>query len=112
ARFDREVERLSGLQHANIVSLYGHGRYDGRTYMVLEYIKGELLKGYLARKGPLPLEDFVPIAGQILKGMGYAHSRGLMHRDLNPSNIMLCVRDSRAHFVKILDFGLAKLKEG
>jgi len=112
ARFDREVERLSGLQHPNIVDLYDFGHYDGRAYMVMEYIEGELLKSYISRKKRLSLEEFVPIAGQILKGIGYAHSRGLMHRDLNPANIMLCVRESGANFVKILDFGLAKLKEG
>ncbi len=112
ARFDREVERLSGLQHPNIVDLYDFGRYDGRAYMVMEYIEGELLKSYIGRKRRLSLEEFVPIAGQILKGIGYAHSRGLMHRDLNPANIMLCVRDGEANVVKILDFGLAKLKEG
>ncbi|HFE47050.1 MAG TPA: serine/threonine protein kinase [Nannocystis exedens] len=112
ARFDREVERLSGLQHPNIVDLFGFGRYDGRAYMVMEYIEGELLKNYIRRKRRLSLEEFVPIAGQILKGIGYAHSRGLMHRDLNPANIMLCVRDGEANVVKILDFGLAKLKEG
>ncbi|HRI09103.1 MAG TPA: serine/threonine-protein kinase, partial [Nannocystaceae bacterium] len=112
ARFDREVERLSGLQHPNIVALYDFGHHDGRSYMVMEYIKGEPLKSYLGRKGRLSLDDFVPIASQILKGMGYAHSRGLMHRDLNPSNIMLCEREGRGNFVKILDFGLAKLKEG
>ncbi len=112
ARFDREVERLSGLQHPNIVDLYDFGHHDGRAYMVMEYIEGELLKSYINRKKRLSLEEFVPIAGQILKGIGYAHSRGLMHRDLNPANIMLCVRESGANFVKILDFGLAKLKEG
>ena len=112
ARFDREIERLSGLQHPNVVALLDFGRHDGRTYMVMEYIQGESLKSFLARKGRLALEDFVPIASQILKGIGYAHTRGLMHRDLNPSNIMLCEREGRAHFVKILDFGLAKLKEG
>ena len=112
ARFDREVERLSGLQHPNIVDLYDFGHHDGRAFMVMEYIEGELLKSYIARKKRLSLEEFVPIAGQILKGIGYAHSRGLMHRDLNPANIMLCIREGKANFVKILDFGLAKLKEG
>jgi serine/threonine protein kinase len=112
ARFDREVARLSGLQHPNIVTLFDFGHHDGRAYMAMEYIKGESLKAYLDRKGRLALDEFVPIASQVLKGMGYAHSRGLMHRDLNPTNIMLCEREGRANFVKILDFGLAKLKEG
>jgi hypothetical protein len=75
----------------------------------MEYLEGELLSAYATRKGPLSLADFTPIAAQILKAIGYAHEQGLMHRDLKPSNIMLCIRRGRANFVKILDFGMAKL---
>lgn len=112
ARFEREGQRLGALQHSNIVALHDCGHENGVAYLVMEYLAGELLSDYLARKVSLNIDEFVPIAAQILKGIGYAHSRGLMHRDLKPSNIMLMVRKGRANFVKILDFGMAKLVEG
>lgn len=112
ARFDREAQRLRGIQHPNIVAMVDYGHADGSAYLVMEYLEGELLSAHATRKGPLTLAEFTPIAAQILKAIGYAHANGLMHRDLKPSNIMLCNRKGRANFVKILDFGMAKLIEG
>ncbi|PCC66921.1 Protein kinase domain-containing protein [Nannocystis exedens] len=112
ARFDREVERLSAIQHPNIVEVLGHGHENGAPYLVMEYLHGESLLTFLNRKGYLSLAEFVPIAAQILKALGYAHGRGLMHRDIKPANIMLITRKGRANFVKLLDFGMAKLVEG
>lgn len=112
ARFEREAKRLDGLRHSNIVEMYDHGREGGRAYIVMEYVDGELLSDYMARHGRLTLAEFVPIAAQILKGVGHAHSRDLMIRDVKPANVMLCERKGRANFVKIIDFGLAKMLEG
>ncbi len=112
ARFDREAKRLSGLQHPNIVEMFDFGHDSDRAYLVMEYLAGELLSEHVARKKRLSLREFVPIAAQILKGIGHAHSRELMVRDVKPANIMLCERKGRANFVKILDFGLAKLLRG
>ncbi len=112
ARFEREGKRLDGLRHSNIVEMYDYGRESGRAYIVMEYVDGELLSDFMARKGALSLAEFVPIAAQILKGVGHAHSRDLMIRDIKPSNVMLCERKGRANFVKIIDFGLAKMLEG
>ena len=112
ARFEREAKRLDGLRHSNIVEMYDYGREGGRAYIVMEWVDGELLSDYLARKGALSLADFVPIAAQVLKGVGHAHSRDLMIRDIKPANVMLCERKGRANFVKIIDFGLAKMLEG
>jgi serine/threonine protein kinase len=112
ARFEREAKRLDGLRHSNIVEMYDYGREGGRAYIVMEWVDGELLSDFLARRGALSLADFVPIAAQVLKGVGHAHSRDLMIRDIKPSNVMLCERKGRANFVKIIDFGLAKMLEG
>jgi serine/threonine protein kinase len=112
ARFDREAKRLDGLRHSNIVEMYDHGHVSGRAYIVMEFVDGELMSDYMAKKGALTLAEFVPIAAQILKGVGHAHSRDLMIRDIKPSNVMLCERKGRANFVKIIDFGLAKMLEG
>lgn len=111
-RFDREAKRLSGLHHPNVVEMLDYGHDGDRAYLVMEYLQGELLSELVARKQRLSLEEFVPIAAQILKGIGHAHSREMMVRDVKPANVMLCERKGRANFVKILDFGLAKLLRG
>lgn len=112
ARFERETSHLRGIEHPNIVQMYDSGIDRGRPYLTMEYIDGESLSDFLARKGPLSLAEFVPIAAQMLKAMGYAHLREMMIRDVKPSNIMLCTRKGRANFVKLLDFGLAKFTSG
>ncbi|MCY1053509.1 serine/threonine-protein kinase [Nannocystis sp. SCPEA4] len=112
ARFEREARGLSSLQHPNIVTIHDFGRIDGRAFIVMEYVQGETLDRFVRRRGHLTLADFVPIAAQVLKGLGEAHSRGIIHRDIKPANIMLCERQGRANYVKILDFGLAKLVSG
>ncbi len=112
ARFEREARGLSSLQHPNIVTIHDFGRVDGRAFIVMEYVGGDTLDRFVRRRGHLSLADFVPIAAQVLKGLGEAHSRGIIHRDIKPANIMLCERQGRANYVKILDFGLAKLVSG
>ncbi|MCY1063704.1 protein kinase [Nannocystis sp. RBIL2] len=112
ARFEREARGLSSLQHPNIVTIHDFGKVDGRAFIVMEYVQGETLDRFVRRRNHLTLADFVPIAAQVLKGLGEAHSRGIIHRDIKPANIMLCERQGRANYVKILDFGLAKLVSG
>ncbi len=112
ARFEREASGLSSLQHPNIVTILDFGNVEGRAFIVMELVEGETLGQFVKRKGRLELNEFVPVAAQVLKGLGEAHSRGIIHRDIKPSNIMLCERQGRANYVKILDFGLAKLVSG
>ena len=109
ARFQREARRLASARHDNIVALLGHGRDGGRYFLVMEYVDGEQLDTFIkSQHGRLPLYEFVPIAAQILKAVGYAHAREVVLRDVKASNVMLCERKGRRLFVKLLDFGLAK----
>ncbi|MEM9460731.1 MAG: serine/threonine-protein kinase [Myxococcota bacterium] len=108
-RFDREAQALSSLRHPNIVEMFDFGREGDRAYLVMEFLIGVPLSKYLRDRPILPLPEFVPIAAQILKGTGYAHSREVVVRDIKPGNVMLCERQGRANYVKMLDFGLAKL---
>jgi eukaryotic-like serine/threonine-protein kinase len=104
-RFRREARAISALQHPNICTLFDVGQQDGIDYLVMEYLEGEILRRHL-QHGPLPVRKALEYAGQILRGLAAAHENGIVHRDLKPENILV-TRDRR---VKILDFGLAKLK--
>jgi serine/threonine protein kinase len=111
-RFEREARGLSRLQHPNIVTIYDFGQDDDLAYIAMEFADGETLSKYIKRCSPLSIEEFLPIAVQILRGIGEAHKLGLIHRDIKPANIILCELEGEKNFVKILDFGLAKLAEG
>ncbi len=112
ARFEREARRLSTLQHPNTVRMRDYGHDEGRAYLVLEFVHGQPLTERLRNATRLSLPEFVPIAAQILKGVGHAHSRGVLLRDIKASNVMVCDRKGRSDFVVLLDFGLAKRLEG
>lgn len=112
ARFEREAKRLSTLQHPNIVRMRDYGHDEGRAYLVLEFVRGQPLTQRLRTATRLSLSEFVPIAAQILKGVGHAHSRAVVLRDIKASNVMVCDRKGRSDFVVLLDFGLAKRLEG
>jgi len=101
-RFEREARIISSLNHPHICTLFDVGMQDGVSYLVMEYLEGETLAARLKRS-PLPFEEALPFAIQILEALAEAHGRDLMHRDLKPANVMLTRTG-----VKLLDFGLAK----
>src|SRR6202166_2375234 len=101
-RFDREARAISSLSHPNICHLYDVGQQDGISYLVMEYLEGETLTDRL-RKGTLMLEQVLRVAAEICEGLEKAHRGGVVHRDLNPGNIMLTKSGA-----KLMDFGLAK----
>lgn len=111
-RFEREARGMSRLQHPNIVAIYDFGEHEDLAFICMEYVAGETLNQRIKREGPIPVGAFAAIAAQILQGIGEAHSMGLIHRDIKPSNIMLTERHGQTNYVKILDFGLAKLMKG
>jgi serine/threonine protein kinase len=112
ALFAREARITSLLQHPNIVQVIDHNTTaDGTEYLVMEYLAGESLAQRLVRKGPLPLDIVVGIVDQIAAGLAAAHASHVVHRDLKPDNVFLVPVEGReVESVKILDFGISKVK--
>ncbi|MBX3276462.1 MAG: protein kinase [Acidobacteria bacterium] len=104
-RFEQEARATSALSHPNILTLYDIGNQDGAPFIVMELLEGEELRAQL-NDGPLPVRTALEYAQQIAAGLAAAHEKGLTHRDLKPENLFV-TKDGR---VKILDFGLAKLR--
>ncbi len=103
ARFEREAKLLAQLNHMSIAHIYGMEASGDSHALVMELVEGPTLAERLAR-GPLPLDEALPIARQIAEALEEAHEKGIIHRDLKPQN----VKASRDGKVKVLDFGLAK----
>ena len=106
ARFEREAKTLASLNHPNIAQIYGLEKPSGIRALVMELVEGETLADRIAR-GPIPIDEVLPIAKQIAEALEAAHEQGIIHRDLKPANIKLRPDGT----VKVLDFGLAKALE-
>ena len=113
-RFEQEARAASALNHPNILTIYDVGRTDGTDaaaatapYIAMEWVDGDSLRALLAR-GRMPMRQLVDVAHQLAEGLAKAHAAGIVHRDLKPENVMV----SADGFVKIVDFGLAKLMVG
>ena len=104
ARFTHEARSASSLNHPNIITIHDIDTERGRPYIVMEYIDGRDLRSYV-NEGPLTARKTLEIAAQIAEGLAAAHEHGIVHRDLKPENVMV----TKDGFVKILDFGLAKM---
>jgi Tol biopolymer transport system component/serine/threonine protein kinase len=104
-RFEQEARATSSLNHPNILTIYDIGAQDGAPFIVAELLEGEEMRAALKR-GALPLLRAMDCAQQIATGLAAAHAKGIVHRDLKPENVFITTDG----FVKILDFGLAKLR--
>jgi tRNA A-37 threonylcarbamoyl transferase component Bud32 len=105
-RFQREARAVAGLRHHNIVQVHDFGQHEDLFYMVMEYVEGEDLKARIQREGPIrPFSEAVRIAEQVASGLGYAHERNILHRDVKPDNVLLA-KDGTAI---LADFGIAKI---
>ena len=109
ARFEREARVLASLNHSNVATLYGFEKEGDTSFLVMELVEGDTLADRIAR-GPIPVEEAIPLFLQIAEGLEAAHEQGVIHRDLKPANIKVGADGSSASasHAKILDFGLAK----
>ena len=110
-RFRHEAETAGGIEHENIGAALDFGTADdGTPYLVMEYLEGEDLARLLVRNGPLPVVRATYIIIQACRGLTAAHARGIVHRDLKPENLFICRRNDGGDLVKVVDFGIAKLR--
>src|SRR5579872_722963 len=104
-RFQREAKAASALQHPNIVQVYDYGQTNGNYYIVMELIEGTDLRRYLRSRGVLDIDRAIIIAHDVALGLGAAHRRGIVHRDVKPQNVLV----GRDGSIKLTDFGIASV---
>jgi len=105
-RFEQEARAAGVLNHPNVLAVYDVGSDNGTYYVVSELLEGESLAGRIAR-GPIPKRKAIQYALEALRGLAAAHDKGIVHRDIKPANLFITSDDR----IKILDFGLAKLRD-
>ena len=111
ARFEREAVAAGRIEHPHVVSASDFGQLeDGSFYLVLEFIEGQSLGKLVGSVGALSPQRALRITRQIVEALQAAHGVGIVHRDLKPDNVMLVDKDEDPDFVKVLDFGIAKIK--
>ena len=103
-RFELEAQAGMNLNHPNIVKLLDASQFEGRQYIVFEYVNGPTLKSYIEKHGVFAPRMAVNIVGNILDAIGYAHGKGIIHRDVKPQNVMIMANGT----VKLADFGIAR----
>src|SRR5438128_7872658 len=111
-RFEREAKAASRLNHPNSIAVLDFGRLEergGTLYIAMEFVQGKDLRLVLRDEWPLPEERIARIMAQVLAALGEAHAQNVIHRDLKPENIMVEQRRAQPDFVKVLDFGIAKI---
>jgi eukaryotic-like serine/threonine-protein kinase len=113
-RFLREARSAATLNHPNVCAIYDTGEQDGRPYLVMELLRGETLKRYLAKSGGhgLPPEEVAAFAQQAAAAVAAAHAKGIIHRDIKPANLFVVDGPRGKRQIKVLDFGLAKKQAG
>lgn len=104
AKFRTEAQSAASLEHPNIVNIYDVGSENGMYFIVMEYVEGITLKTYIEKKGQLNFKEAISIAIQVGRGIEAAHSKGIIHRDIKPQNIIISTEGK----VKVTDFGIAR----
>ena len=109
ARFEREAMAAANIDHPHVAAATDFGKLaDGSVFLVLEYVQGKSLRDVI-NEGPLPVDRAMRIARQMTSALVSAHALGIVHRDLKPENVMLVEKGGEPDFVKVLDFGIAKV---
>ena len=108
ARFEREAQAAAALDHPNICTVYEIDQVDGQTFLAMQFLEGQTLDQRI-ESGPVPLKEALSIACQAAEGLAAAHEKGVVHRDIKASNLMLISRPTGGVQVKLMDFGLAQL---
>jgi serine/threonine protein kinase/Tfp pilus assembly protein PilF len=113
-RFLREARSSATLNHPNVCSIHDTGEHDGRPYLVMELLRGETLKHYLAKAGGKGLtpDEVISFSQQAASALAAAHAKGIIHRDIKPANLFVVDAGRGKRVIKILDFGLAKKQPG
>lgn len=106
-RFRREARSVAQLSHPGIVTVIDRGEADGRQFIVFEFVDGENLKEFVEREGPLSVDEALELAAAIARALAFAHTQGLVHRDVKPQNVLL----NGDGLPKVTDFGIARSLE-
>jgi serine/threonine protein kinase len=104
ARFGQEARSIAALQHPNIIQVYDYGEQDGQAYLVMQYVEDGVTLADVVAEPPSPRRS-AELLGHVLEGLGYAHQRGIVHRDVKPSNVLM----ASPSWPMLADFGIAKL---
>jgi serine/threonine-protein kinase len=112
-RFIAEAQATARIEHPNVVHIYDYGEDGGAPFLVMERLRGESLRARLERVGRLSAVDAVRLLLPAMRGVAEAHREGIVHRDIKPDNIFLCVgKDGAEREAKVVDFGISKLRDG
>ncbi|WP_420865802.1 serine/threonine-protein kinase [Mycolicibacterium holsaticum] len=110
SRFSREADLASTLWHPNIVGVHDRGEHDGQLWIAMDFVDGQDLSLQLSERYPagLPADQVIPIVAAVASALDYAHTRGLLHRDVKPANILLTEDEEGDQRVLLADFGIAR----
>ena len=111
-RFAREAKTMAQLRHPNIITIHDYGNEDGLPYIVMEYLTGETLSQILESRGPVHLDEAIPLLQDLASALDYAHQQGVIHRDIKPSNVIIepitTSTNSKTQRAILMDFGIAR----